>query len=71
MKPSRALSRTRCFLQVDLETIWVVAEPAFPPSTRQAPRSHQDFVLSHLQSLNTFRLSIKGISEKMQTEAKS
>lgn len=49
--------------------IQVVAKPAFPPRMRQAPHSHQDFLLSHPQSLNIFRLSIKGIWEKMQTEA--
>lgn len=32
--------------------------------------SHQDFLVFHPQSLNSFRLSMKGISEKMQKEAK-
>ena len=38
--------------------------------TRQASSSPQDFLLSHSKSLNLFKLSIKGISEKMQKEAK-
>lgn len=37
---------------------------------RQASSSPQDFLLSHSQSLNVFKLSIQGILEKMQREAK-